>query len=362
MKIYIRTDSSEQIGTGHIMRCLTLADELRGKGAIVNFICYDLPGSMVGFINQSGYNVHTLSYPLLEDEAIASHYEHVKRFWKVDAEQTEAILAAADEIDWLIIDHYSIDKQWESYVLGHAKQMMVIDDMADREHVCSILLDQNYSLNYNHYDGLVPEHCVKLLGPQYALLRPQFREMRKTLRERSGEVRRILVFMGGTDPSNETGKALEAIKLLNRPGINVDVVLGEAAPHKENIMNLCLSMSNVVFYCQVENIAQLMADADLAIGASGSATWERCCLGLPSIVSVIADNQISIAEALEKEKVVLNLGWHHDVNVADIHKALINMIGDQNKRKTMSFRGQRIVDGIGASIVANEILKAKNSA
>jgi UDP-2,4-diacetamido-2,4,6-trideoxy-beta-L-altropyranose hydrolase len=338
------------------MRCLTLADELRDTGVIANFICYDFPGSIVGFIKQSGYSVHVLSYPLLEDEAIASHYEHVKRYWKDDAEQTKAILAAADEIDWLVIDHYSIDKRWESYVSSHVKQMMVIDDMADRKHICILLLDQNYSLKPNRYDGLVPDNCIKLLGPRYALLRPQFREMRKIMRGRSGEVRRVLVFMGGIDLSNETAKVLAAIKLLDRPGIDVDVVLGDAAPHKTDVKKLCASMPNVAFHCQVENMAQFMARADLAIGASGSATWERCCMGLPSIVIVIAENQKKPAESLHEKGIVVNLGWHEELNEKDISHAVKCLIADAAARKAMEDLGKGLVDGEGAERVAARLV------
>ena len=330
------------IGTGHVMRCMTLAEELKKKKADISFICCEHKGNMIGFIKQKGYTVHSLPSNIDMEE---------------DARLTRKILE--DETvyyDWIIIDHYGIDASWETPLRKFAKKIMVIDDLANRRHNCDILLDQNYSGNRKRYNGLVPEHCIQLLGPEYALLRPQFREARENLRERDGGVKKILVFMGGADPTNETGKVLKALNLLNRDDIAIAVVIGASNPFKNELEILTKRMPNTACYFQVENMAELMAHVDLCLGASGSTTWERCCLGLPSIVIILADNQKDIAEELEKEGVVVNMGWHENVTEMDIKNAVENLLADSDKRRSMGLKGKMMVDGNGARRVVQKVL------
>lgn len=321
MKVVFRADASYEIGTGHIMRCLTLAEALREKGADVAFIARELPGNLCNFIESKNFMVHRLPY-LNDKELINTSTEQTLNHssWlgvskETDAEQSKCILEQLGQpIDWLVVDHYALDKQWELQLRPYAKKIMVIDDLADRPHDCDLLLDQNlYQNMQTRYDGLVPHNCIKMLGPQYALLRPEFIEARKNLRKRDGIVRRILVFFGGSDPTNETSKALEAIRLLNRPDISVDVVVGSNNPNKDKIKEMCLEMPNTSFYCQIDNMVQLMSKADLAIGAGGSATWERCCLGLPTITVIAAKNQYETTTAVAELGAMYNLGWRNNV-------------------------------------------------
>lgn len=340
MNIVIRTDASVEIGTGHVMRCLALADALRSKGAIISFICRELHGSLCDFLAARGYVVHRLdelnsaNKGSIFQKTPHSHWLNVN--WNADAEQTEAILAKEKDVEWLIVDHYALDSEWESRVRQYAHKIMVIDDLADRPHACDLLLDQNLYLDLeSRYDGLVPIHCQKLLGPKFALLRPEFLEARKNLRIRDGLVKRILIFFGGVDPTNETLKALEAIQLLNRPDIAVDVVVGAANPSKDRIKEICLTMSNAHYHCQVDNMALLMVNADLAIGAGGSTMWERCYLGLPSITVVIADNQIEIAKTVAAQGAIWNLGLPNEVNVGSLLKAVTNILENPQTLKEM---------------------------
>jgi len=319
MKIYIRTDSSTEIGTGHVMRCLTLADILRGKGAEVKFICRDLPGNISDFIEKKGYFVYRLPYQGRKIGQKNCYAHWLGADWSIDAEQTKDIIRQNNLIDWLIIDHYAIDINWERKLRPYVKKIMVIDDLANRPHDCDLLLDQNFYEDLEkRYDKLVPGHCVKLLGPKYALLRPEFIAARKKVKVRDGRVKRILVFFGGSDPTNETAKALEAIRMLNRPDIITDVVVGSANPRKEQIRLMCQSIQNTNFYCQVDNMALLMARADLAIGAGGGTTWERCCLGLPTIAISVADNQKEVLNVLHKYGVLWNLGCYYGVGINNI--------------------------------------------
>ena len=342
MKVCIRADSSTVIGIGHIMRCMTLAGVLRSCGSEVSFICRKETGNLIGFIEKNGYRV----YPLPIDIDFAADMDLAQKILK---EQPKLA-------DWLIVDHYEIDVSWEYSSREFVNKIMVIDDLANRKHDCDILLDQNYNKNGSRYNGLVPEDCIQLLGPEYTLLRPQFREARENFKRENNEVKRVLVFMGGADSTNETGKVLKAAKLLNRDNVAVDVVIGASNPFKNEIKTMAKQIPNTTCYFDVNNMAELMSSADISIGASGTSTWERCCIGLPSIVMILADNQKEIAEELEREGVVVNLGWHGDVTEMDIRDAVQNLLADSDKRRSMGLKGKMMVDGNGAIRVVEKII------
>lgn len=346
--LIIRADASVQIGTGHVMRCFTLANELRGRGAEVIFVCREFDGNLCGYIEEKGYIVHRLPVSNKREHNIEGNLKHAAWLgadWQTDARQVEEIIKDLDTPpDWLVVDHYALDEKWEGYLRPYCKKIVVIDDLADRVHDCDLLLDQNFYENLeSRYDSLVPARCKKLLGPKYALLRPEFMEARRNLRKRDGHVKRIIIFFGGSDPTNETAKALEAIRMLSRPDIAVDVVVGSANPHKNTINELCASMTNVIYHCQVENMAQLMAEADMFIGSGGSTTWERCCLGVPSIILVAAQNQVETTAAVAKAGAVLNLGWNYVVTVSRLVDTLKSMIDNAQHIKDMSNRAMCIV-------------------
>jgi UDP-2,4-diacetamido-2,4,6-trideoxy-beta-L-altropyranose hydrolase len=328
------------------MRCLTLADELREQETNISFICRGEVGGLIEFIKNKGYLVHSLPARINIG---------------IDKKLTQGILKKQlTPSDWLIVDHYDIDITWESSLRKFAKKIMVIDDLVNRRHDCDLLLDQNYSLNKNRYQGLLTEKSVRLLGSKYALLRPQFRKARKYLRERNGEVKRILVFVGSADPSNETCKALRSIQMLNRPDITTDVVIGASNPHRNEVKTLAVKIPNTVCHFEVENMVELMTAADLSIGASGTTTWERCCVGLPSIVLALAENQIDISESLDKRGIVINLGWYENVRASDIKDAVESLIDNCNKRIMMELKGKELVDGSGAKRVVETITNMLN--
>ena len=270
--------------------------------------------------------------------------------WKIDAKNTLSVLAGIPKLSWLVVDHYALDTRWEGQMRPFTGKIMVIDDLADRPHDCDLLLDQNqYKGLGRRYDGLVPNHCERLLGPRYTLLRPEFAAARKTLRHRDGRVRRIFVFFGGSDFSNETAKALEAIRLLNRSDIAVDVVVGASNAKGDMIREICQGMPNTDFHLQVENMAELMAAADLAIGGGGTTTWERCCLGLPTLVLVLADNQREVAEAMSAAGAMRNVGWHADVTSTGLAEAIRIAVASPDCLNAMSERCFAIMGGPGAA-------------
>ncbi len=341
MKFVIRVDASIYIGTGHVIRCLTLADRLRIKCTDINFICREEPGNMISYIGNRGYKVHQLPGEIDIE---------------TDRRLTKEILSRYEtKPDGLIIDHYDIDISYESPLRGHIKKIMVIDDLANREHDCDLLLDQNYSKNENRYNGLVPENCIQLLGPEYALLHPQFQRARENLKKRDSGANRILVFMGGSDPKNVTSKALRAIHMLGRSDIVIDVVIGNLNPYHDEIKILTSKIPNTNCHHNVENMADLMASADLCIGAGGTTTWERCCVGLPTITIILAGNQKNISENLDKEGVLINLGWYHNVTKNNIKEVVEGLIDNPQKVTSMSDKSRRLVDGKGVGIVIDTI-------
>ena len=359
-KILIRTDASIQIGTGHVMRCLTLADELRGADVI--FVCREFAGNLCGYIEEKGYAVHRLPVSDAPEQDVETNLKHsawLGADWQADAGQVEEIIKDLESPpDWLVVDHYALDKRWEGYLRPYVKKIMVIDDLADRLHDCDLLLDQNFYENLeSRYDDLVPPQCKKLLGPKYALLRPEFREARKNLKKRDGHVRRIMIFFGGSDSSNETAKALEAIRMLNRPDIAVDVVVGSANPNKDKINKLCASITNATYHCQVSNMAKLMADADLFIGGGGSTTWERCCLGLPGLVISVAINQNAIAVGCDQAGIGIHINKSKDISPHQIQIEIEKMFLNQTTLLNMGKKSVNMVDGKGVTYVTSVLAK-----
>lgn len=330
MNIVIRADASVEIGTGHIMRCLTLAENLIKYGAEITFICSNLPGNSISYIKDRGINIRVL--------------EVDKNNLFVN---TKKIIKSLDfTIDLLIIDHYEIDIKMEKYLKPFVKKIMVIDDLANRSHDCEILLDQNLYLNYRErYNSLVPSHCLKLLGPDYLLLRDEFiLAMRNIKRSRANTMKNILVFFGGSDPTNETEKALIAIELLARKyHFNTQVVVGESNPNKNNIKSLCMSIPRVTFYCQVNNMAALMVQADISIGAGGVTTWERILLRLPTVVIITADNQEATASFLSSFNLIKLLGTSKEVNIMHLYETFENIILKKNNL-SLSLEDNHIID------------------
>lgn len=311
MKIAFRTDASLQIGTGHVMRCLTLACALRKDGADCEFITRAHSGNLAARIKASGFEVSLLPAPrgpLQPGPPTHAHWAGVD--WAQDAAETRAALGDAPE--WLIVDHYAFDARWQRAALPAGAQLMVIDDLADRPHACDLLLDQNLGRKTADYDGLLPDHCTRLIGPQYALLRPEFAAIRtEAVNARSGRgLKNLLISMGGVDAIDATSTVLNALQSVKLPpDIRITVIMGGQAPALERIKAKAKTLSyptEVVI--DVVDMPLHIQHADLAIGAGGSTTWERACLGLPSILVQIADNQAGIVEAMIEANAALTPG------------------------------------------------------
>ncbi|WIW70388.1 UDP-2,4-diacetamido-2,4,6-trideoxy-beta-L-altropyranose hydrolase [Anaerosinus gibii] len=248
-----------------------------------------------------------------------------------DAKEVIEILKNLD-IDLLVVDSYAIDETWERIVRTYTKKIMVIDDLANRKHDCDILLDQNYYADMKiRYSGLVSDDCKLLLGPTYALLREEFYREKKKQRQRDGQIKNILMFFGGSDLTNETMKTLRALVALNREDITVNVVVGGSNQYKEEVKEFCQRYHWMNYYCQIHNMAEMMNEADLAIGAAGTTTWERFFLGLPTIVIAVAENQIKIAEDCDESGFIKYLGKSSLVTNHVICEVILSLQGKKYK-------------------------------
>lgn len=305
MDIVFRTDAALHIGTGHVMRCLTLADQLRRDGASCRFVCRAHPGHLLGLIAERGHAGIALPYdPAAADAGTPppAHAAWLGATWSEDARATAAALGDT-RADWLVVDHYALDARWEAALRPRCRALMVIDDLADRPHDCDLLLDQNLGCSAADYAGRVPGVCRVLAGPQYALLRPEFTAWRERppTRRRPARPGHLLVNMGGVDQDNVTGEALAALRDCSLPeDCRITVVMGRNAPAIDAVRAQAAQLPWAAdVLVNVPDMASLMAECDLAIGAAGSTSWERCCLGLPSLLVVLADNQQPIADALQ---------------------------------------------------------------
>jgi UDP-2,4-diacetamido-2,4,6-trideoxy-beta-L-altropyranose hydrolase len=359
MNVIFRTDASTRIGTGHVMRCLTLATAIRERGGTVSFVCRRLSGHLCDFIAQRGWKV--LMLPAVESDSgpadTRSDIASLAVCWSEDAVQTREVIESMDEFcDWLVVDHYALGGQWESAMRGSAKHIMVIDDLADRVHDCDVLLDQNFaSARHRRYGELVPARARQLLGSRYALVRSEFLLQREaSLARRDGHFQRLLVSMGGADPDNDTATALTGIAQLATRGIAVEVVLGQANPWQDEIRALCRDIPGSELHVQTEHMAQLMTRADLAISACGSTTWERCVVGLPAIVAIQSDDQAPIAQAIQDIGGHQVLGWSRTLTACEYWHAIDSITPDELIR--MSTISARLCDGQGADRVASELL------
>lgn len=334
MLAVIRADASTSIGSGHVMRCLTLAHRLKKeKNTKVVFVMRVLPGNLIGVVEKQGFEVLEL-LPANQKYSLSGYGLWLTVPMEVDAQQTIEVLQpylqehGCEVVDRLIVDSYALDEQWELMLRPYCGEIMVIDDLANRRHDCDILLDQNFYLNKDvRYAGLVPEHCKMLLGPEHALLREEFYEAKKHLRKRDGNIKNILVFYGGSDLTNETEKAIKALVQLHDEGYNftADVITGVSNSRREKIKHLCSKYHFFHYYCQVSNMAEFMNKADLMLGAGGSTTWERLYVELPALVTAVAENQIQGCEDCCKAGMINYLGKAENVTVEIIREAINQM-------------------------------------
>jgi UDP-2,4-diacetamido-2,4,6-trideoxy-beta-L-altropyranose hydrolase len=357
INILFRADASLQIGTGHIMRCLTLADALREQGGQCRFVCREHPGNLIDLIQRRGHEVSVLPAFEYHDPSAANpvHAAWLGVRWDEDAEQTRAALAGLT-FDWLVVDHYALDARWERVMRAHAAQILVIDDLADRPHDSDLLIDQNLGRRASDYAALVPAHCKLLIGSVFALLRPEFALVRERslARRQQPALKHLLLTMGGVDKDNVTLKVLDALQDCPLPpDCRLTVVMGAQAPWLATVQKRAATMPwPTEVLINVQDMATLMAESDLAIGAAGSTTWERCCLGLPSLIVVLAENQQGIAAALDTSGAGSSLGRAEDPDFSGkLVRAVHRLATASMALAFMSAKAQALVLGDGTQRV-----------
>jgi UDP-2,4-diacetamido-2,4,6-trideoxy-beta-L-altropyranose hydrolase len=349
-------DASIAIGTGHFMRCFTLANQLLEQGASVVFVCRHWLPALANLLEQKGIELKTL--PPASPHANASD-PNIYAGWLgtsqlLDAEDTIRVLSG-NKVNWLIIDHYALDHTWESELRASTDKIMVIDDLANRQHGCDLLLDQNYYHDDNNpYQDLVTSGCLLLLGPKYALLRPEFRKLREKIKRGDNQICRVLIFFGGVDENDYTSKAIEAISGVKNLTFTADVVIGAQHPNKDNIIRACQRLD---YRCHVQTnkMAELIAHADIGIGAGGSATWERCALGLPAITLCVADNQQMLCQNAAKAGLIYFAEWAHYHLIEDIRIHFEAMLKNPFMRKGISEKAMQMVDANGVERIISHL-------
>jgi UDP-2,4-diacetamido-2,4,6-trideoxy-beta-L-altropyranose hydrolase len=359
MKVVVRADASILIGTGHVARCRTLGDELRRRGVDVTFVCRPHEGNLIESLEAGGYQVVTLkAVPLATPAATADGYAA----WLGTAEGDDAAetLAAIGEpaIDWFIVDHYALSAVWHRMVRRRTRRIMVIDDLADRQLDCDLFLDQNQTEveSATRYRGLVPAGCEGLFGPRFALLSSAYRERRRTVGPRDGRVRRMLVTMGGSDAADATGFVVGVMSAPELRHVMLDVVVGAKYPHIDRLRRQLTRRGNGEVRRNLPSLVDAIAGADIAIGAGGSTTWERLCLGLPTIVMSIADNQIAGCRALDKAGAGIYAGHFGDVTADRLSAIVRAMIANPTRLRDLSTRGLDMVDGRGTERVVERLM------
>lgn len=356
--IAFRTDASLQIGTGHVMRCLTLADALRERGAQSTFICRPHAGHLLDLIQQRGHTAKALAPA---DDAFTApadpcHAKWLGTDWASDAAQTRQALGD-QVVDWLVVDHYALDRRWEQYLRPHTRRILAIDDLADRPHDCDLLLDQNLGRQAIDYGGLLSPHTPTLIGPAYALLRPEFAQWREHSLQRRAQpqLKNLLITMGGVDQANATGQVLDVLSNCELPAdLRITAVMGPTAPWLAQVQAQAAAMPRPTqVLAGVSNMAQLMAESDLCIGAAGSTSWERCCLGVPAIQLTLAANQKQAALALTEMGAALSINLSTHLT-ADL-KRLIDSVDALCMTKLTS-RSSAICNGRGPEAVITQLM------
>ena len=370
LRVAFRTDASIEIGTGHVMRCLTLATALRERGAECVFLCRPHMGHLFDLIADQGCTVlalegrgdYSVRAPSSADASAPAHAGWLGVAWQDDAADSRTALSRhflSAPVDWLVVDHYGIDARWERALRGSYARLMVIDDLVDRPHDCDLLLDQSFGRMAADYAGLIPEGAAAFTGPRYALLRPEFARLRgeSLARRATPKLERLLVTLGGVDKDNVTTRVLDAIDASPLPKtVRVTVVMGPRAPWLESVRTRAALMRHATkVLVGVRDMARLMAESDLAIGAGGTTIFERCCLGLPSITLVLAANQDWVASKAQDAGAAIAVR-----TVSDLGSALGALLsrGDlDGSLARLALAAAEVTDGAGVDRLATRLIE-----
>ena len=307
-----------------------------------------LPGHLGGVVTSRGFISHLMTVRTERPPGAALRHEGwVGAHWEEDV--TESIEVIQGSPDWIVVDHYGLDAGWETEARKTGARILAIDDLANRPHKCDLLLDQNL-LPADRYDRLLPAACPIMLGPFFALLQPDYEALRATITPRQGLPRRMMIFIGGADSRHLLLRSLQALSSLNC-NIAIDAVVG-SGPTPLAVVEAVARLPHATLHTGLPSLAPLMAAADVALGAGGASSWERLCMGLPSLVVTIAQNQRPIAAALEARGLARWLGDQDQLTDARLQEAIGEMLSTDLDSE-WSRRCMELVDGRGTSRVAD---------
>lgn len=357
MRVGFRVDSSARLGAGHAVRCTALAAALRGLGASCVFYSRKLPGDLRGWIAAQGFDVVPLCDGVRAEDAAAPPWATNEA---ADAEEAARLLAAQPRTDWMVVDHYGLGATWEAAVRNAAGNVAVVDDLADRGHRAALLVDQNLQPSRDRYAGLVAEGCRQLLGPRFALLRPEFAAARGARSHRRGTAPRARVFacVGGTDPHDHLSRVVDAWRAWPGERPQLDVAVGATSPNVDKLRLACAGIDGVTLHVQPASMAALMAGADLFLGSAGSVSWERCCAGLPAVFGATAENQRLNDALLARRRTGVSIGDWRSLDAARIARLVASLLPRTALLDRMARRAAAVCDGRGAERVAVAILAA----
>jgi UDP-2,4-diacetamido-2,4,6-trideoxy-beta-L-altropyranose hydrolase len=356
VNIVIRADASQYIGSGHIMRCLVLAKALAKSGYCIRFACRRQVGDLFDLLEARGFEVIELVSP--SDFCVPNDDKDYAAWLQVPWQQdADSLLTQIGQIDLLIVDHYGINIEWEVYVKARlACKLFVIDDLV-RTHSADLLLDQTLMREVQEYGNISSTRI--LVGCDHALLADNFPDLREKVLDKNEDIKRpkLLLSMGAMDLANITLKVLSVFshfKKSERPFITV--LLSPRAPHYQTVRNFCQINSDWIRFIDfVDDMAELMNSQDVAVGAGGTTSWERACLGIPSIVIPLASNQINSCEKLASLHAAITM------EISEIEAGL----SEQYNLLIKKFRAYRrsalaICDGLGLMRVLYELKNLLN--
>ncbi len=336
LHVVLRADASASVGLGHFVRSRTLAEALKTRGWRATMATRDLPAALADGLTEAGIAVLHLTGASIETEP------------------AEIGAGIGGEAALVVGDNYDLGPDWFAAMRRRVPgvALMAIDDLADRPFPVDLVLNQNLGADLDAYESLVPTGTRVLTGPAYALLRPEFAAVRARGRTRDGTVERILVFISGADGPDVTARAVIGLEGIGRP---VDVVVGAAYPHLAGLQEIVASQAGTRLHVNTPAMAELMDEADLAIGAASSASWERCALGLPALLVTLADNQVVAERLLVEAGAAESIGWHHAVTAADIERGVRALRADPGRVAAMAAAAANVTDGRGTERVVTEI-------
>lgn len=358
VSIAFRVDASIDIGAGHVIRCLALAESLRLRGAFCVFICRAHPGHLIDRIRDRGFAVESLPYRdpahLPRDPQVRQYKDWLGCGWHEDLTDTQDVVRSLLPA-WLVVDHYAIDSRWEQGIRSLGPKLLVIDDLTDRRHDCDVLLNQNLGARLEDYAELLHKSTRLLIGPRFALVRPEFTARRPPASGRRPQ-NRWLACVGGTDPHRILEKILAAWEQLPQDRPELDVAVGNQTPNLDVLVGKIARMSGVRLHAPAGQIADLMAGADFLLCAGGTINWERCCLGVPAIMGMIALNQRTVLSELVRARTAIGVGAWQEVTAARLAELIRRVLAKSRLARSLGLRAYKAVDGLGTRRVSSVLL------